>query len=245
MAIAEWIGVIGGNGWLGSALIRAALSSAIADPARMTVSSRSGHKGSIPDIGARWTQNHAELVKNSDDVVSSVRPFPFRDLDVAQRRKLVLSVMAGVGCETIADQTQAAAIRGSRRTRRRAKGRHVAQAFLQASGEAAEVIEESHIYYCAALTGSGAGVSRAPRRSDDRTRDIAGIPQNFAQKAARKVVSGASQLFAGASGDRGTIVKEMIDYKGIVAAALQAMLDGGFTEAVAAAAAKAATIAST
>jgi hypothetical protein len=41
----------------------------------------------------------------------------------------------------------------------------------------------------------------------------------------------------------------MIDYKGIVAAALQAMLDHGFTEAVAAgldaASAKAATIAST
>ena len=76
---------------------------------------------------------------------------------------------------------------------------------------------------------------------------LRGIPRDFAQKAARKVVSGASQLFAGASGDRGTIVKEMIDYKGIVAAALQAMLDGGFTESVAAgldaAVTKAATIA--
>jgi pyrroline-5-carboxylate reductase len=71
-----------------------------------------------------------------------------------------------------------------------------------------------------------------------------GISRDFAQKAARRVVSGASQLFAGESEDTGAIVKEMIDYKGIVAAALQAMLD----RAVAAgldAAAKAATIAST
>jgi pyrroline-5-carboxylate reductase len=110
MAIAERIGVIGGNGWLGSALIRAAVDAEIVDPARLTVSSRSADRGSIADIGARWTQNNVELVKNSDDVVLSVRPFQFRDLEVDLRGKVVLSVMAGVGCETIVKQTQAAAI---------------------------------------------------------------------------------------------------------------------------------------
>jgi pyrroline-5-carboxylate reductase len=91
MAIAERIGIIGGNGWLGSALIRAALDGGIVDPARLTVSSRSGDRRSIADIGARWTQNNEELVKNSDVVVLSVRPFQFRDLDVDLRGKLVLS----------------------------------------------------------------------------------------------------------------------------------------------------------
>jgi pyrroline-5-carboxylate reductase len=110
MAVAERIGIIGGNGWLGSALIRAALDAGIADPSRLTVSSRSGDTGSTTDIGARCTQNNAELVRDSDDVVLSVRPFQFRDLDVDLHGKLVLSVMAGVGCETIAKQTRAAAI---------------------------------------------------------------------------------------------------------------------------------------
>jgi hypothetical protein len=54
-------------------------------------------------------------------------------------------------------------------------------------------------------------------------------------------------LFAGPNGDTGTIVAEMIDYRGVVAAALQATLDRGFNEAVAAgldaAEKKAATIA--
>jgi pyrroline-5-carboxylate reductase len=129
------------------------------------------------------------------------------------------------------------------------EGRAVVQAFLQPSGEAAEVVEESHIDYCAGLTGSGAAFPALLAEAMIAHAASRGIPRDFAQRAARRVVSGASQLFAGASGDTGAIVKEMIDYKGIVAAALQAMLDRGFAEAVAAgldaASAKAVTIAST
>ena len=265
MAIAERIGVIGGNGWLGSALIRAAVNAGVVDPAKLAVSSRSGDRGSIADIGARWTQSNAELVKNSDVVILSVRPFHFRDLVVDLRGKLVLSVMAGVGCETIAKQTRAAAIIRAMpnaaaaigqsftpwfaKNQATREGKAVAQAFLQASGEAAEVFEESHIDYCAGLTGSGAAFPALLAEAMIAHATLRGIPRDFAQRAARKVVSGASQLFAGASGDTGAIVTEMIDYKGIVAAALQAMIDRGFMEAVAAgleaASAKAATIAST
>jgi pyrroline-5-carboxylate reductase len=264
MAIAERIGVIGGNGWLGSALIRAAFDAGIVDPARLTVSSRSGDKGSIADIDALWTRDNAELVEHSDVVVLSVRPFQFRDLDVDLSGKVVLSVMASVGCEAIAKQTQAAAIVRAMPNAAAAIGqsftpwfatsgvsreaRAVAQVFLQASGEAVEVAEESHIDYCAGLTGSGAAFPALLAEAMIAHATSRGIPRDFAQKAARKVVSGASQLFADASGDTGAIVKEMIDYKGIVAAALQAMLDRGFKEAVAAgldaASAKAATIAS-
>jgi pyrroline-5-carboxylate reductase len=265
MAIAERFGVIGGNGWLGSALIRAAVRARILDPAKLTISSRSGDKGSIADIDARWTRNNAELVEHSDVVILSVRPFQFRDLDVDLRGKLVLSVMAGVGCETIAKQANAtaivrampnaAAVIGQSFTplfatnEVKREGKAVAQAFLEPSGEAAEVFEESHINYCAGLTGSSAAFPALLAEAMIAHPSSRGIPRDFAQRAARRVVSGASQLFAGASGDTGAIVKEMIDYKGIVAAALQATLNHGFTEAVAAgldaASTKAATIAST
>ena len=265
MAIAERFGVIGGNGWLGSALIRAAVDAGIVDPVKLTISSRSGDKGLIADIDARWTRNNAELVNHSDVVILSVRPFQFRDLDVDLRGKLVLSVMAGVDCEAIAKQTNATAIVRAMPNAAAAigqsftpwfatnevtrEGKAVAQAFLEPSGEAAEIVEESHIDYCAGLTGSGAAFPALLAEAMIAHATSRGVPRDFAQRAARKVVSGASQLFAGASGDTGAIVTEMIDYKGIVAAALQAMLDRGFTEAVAAgldaASAKAATIAST
>jgi pyrroline-5-carboxylate reductase len=265
MAIAERVGVIGGSGWLGSALIRAAVSAGIFDPAKLTIGSRSCDNGLIADIDARWTRNNAELVAGSDVVILSVRPFQFHDLDVDLGERLVVSVMAGVSCETIAKQTNAAAIVrampnaaaaigqsftpwfATNQATRRDKA--MAQAFLQASGEAAELFEESHIDYCAGLTGSGAAFPALLAEAMIAHAASHGIPRDFAQRAARRVVCGASQLFAGASGDTRAIVKEMIDYKGIVAAALQAMLDRGFTEAVAAgldaAAAKATTITST
>ena len=264
MALTQRIGVIGGNGWLGGALIRAAVSTGLVDPERLTISSRSKNKGSAADINTRWTHDNTELVEQSDVVILSVRPIQFRSVKVDLREKLVLSVMAGVSCKTIADQTNAttivrsmpnaAAVIGQSFTPwfatpevgREAKA--LAQAFFEASGEAAEVPLESHIDYCAGLTGSGAAFPALLAEAMIAHAAAQGIPRDFAQRAAKKVVSGASQLFAGASGDTGVIVKEMIDYRGVVAAALQAMLERGFMEAVAAgldaASAKAATIAS-
>jgi pyrroline-5-carboxylate reductase len=265
MAIAERIGIIGGNGWLGGALIRAAVSTGLVDPARLTISCRSENRGSAADINARWTHDNAELVDQSDVVILSVRPFQFRNVEADLRGKLVLSVMAGVSCEAIADQTKAttivrsmpnaAAVIGQSFTPwfatpevgREAKA--LAQAFFETSGEAAEVALESHIDYCAGLTGSGAAFPALLAEAMSAHAVSQGIPRDFAQRATKKVVSGASQLFAGASGDTAVIVKEMIAYRGVVAAALQATLERGFMEAVAAgldaASAKAATIAST
>jgi pyrroline-5-carboxylate reductase len=151
--------------------------------------------------------------------------------------------MAGAGCETIAKQTNATAIVrampnaaaaigqsftpwfATNKVRR--EGKVVAQAFLQPSGEAAEVFEESHIDYCAGLAGSGAAFPALLAEARIAHAASRGVPRDFAQRAARRVASGASQHFGGASEDTGAIVKEMIDYKGVVAAALQAMLDRG------------------
>ena len=80
------------------------------------------------------------------------------------------------------------------------------------------------------------------RELDDRAEQSA-----FAKRAAKGVVAGASQLLAGENDDPAQIVQAMIDYRGITAAALQAMIDRGFTDAVAAgleaAAAKTAAVA--
>lgn len=265
MTIAERIGFIGGNGWLGSALVRAAVSTGTVDPARLTISCRSGNKGSVAGIGARWTSDNAELIGNSDVIVLSVRPYQFRDVTDDMREKLVVSVMAGVSCATIASQVNAdrivrsipnaaAAIGQSftpwfatERTGDRDKA--LVRAFLAASGEEAEVPIESHVDYCAGLTGAGAAYPALLAEALIAHAVTQGVPREFAGRAVRKVVTGASQLFASPSGDSGAIVKEMLDYKGVVAAALQAMLDRGFMEAVAsgldAASAKAAIIAST
>ncbi len=61
-----------------------------------------------------------------------------------------------------------------------------------------------------------------------------GLPRDFAARAAKGVVAGASGLFAADDADTAAIVQEMIDYRGTTAAALQTMLDQGFNQTVAA-----------
>lgn len=265
MAIAERIGVIGGNGWLGGALIRAAVSAGAVDPARLMISSRSDNRGSIADIAATWTKDSAELARRSDVVILSVRPFQFRELSIDLRGKLAVSVMAGLSCDDIGRSTGATAIVRSMPNAAAAIGQSftpwfatqqvspahktLVQTFFSASGEPAEMPLEEHIDYCAGMTGSGAAFPALLAEALIAHAVAHGLPHDLAQKAARRVVSGASQLFAGPSGDTAEIVKEMLEYRGVVAAALQAMLDRGFMQAVAAgldaASAKAATIAST
>jgi pyrroline-5-carboxylate reductase len=57
-------------GWLGGALIRAAVSTGLVDPARLTISIRSENRGSAADINAPWTHDNTELVDQSDVVIT-------------------------------------------------------------------------------------------------------------------------------------------------------------------------------
>ncbi len=263
MAISQHVGIVGGNGWLGGALVRAAVSSKTVDPGQFTLSSRSGSRGGIADIAAHWTKDNAELAERSDIVILSVRPAQFGDVRIDLRNKLAVSVMAGVTCAAIAEQTNAKRIVRAIPNAAAAIGRSftpwfatadvtdsdkaVVQAFFAASGEAAEVPEESYINYCVGLTGSGAAFPALLVEAMVAEAVAQGLTREFGEKAARSVVCDASQLFAGGTGNTAAIVKEMIDYRGTTAAALQAMINHGFMGAVSAglraAAAKAATIA--
>ncbi len=262
--LTQRIGVIGGNGWLGGALIRAAVEKGVVDPALLTVSSRSQNRGVISSIPLHWTNDNAELVERSDVVFLSVRPQNFNELDIDLSDKLAVSVMAGVSCAAIAAKTGASRIGRSMPNAAAAIGQSftpwfaspqvgaddkaLVHAFFQASGESAEAPEESHIDYCVGLTGSGAAFPALLAEALIGEAVAQGLPRDFAVRAAKGVLCGATQLFRGPDADTAAIVREMIDYRGTTAAALQAMLDNGFNDAVAsglrAAAKKAATIAS-
>ena len=264
MTIDARIGIIGGAGWLGSALIRAAVSTGAIDPAQLTVSGRSDSKGSIADVPAYFTRDNSAAIARSDIVILSVRPQQFRDLHLDLRGKLALSVMAGLSCETIAEATQASGVVRAMPNAAAAIGQSftpwfatqdvtseqkaIVQAFLQASGEAVEVSQESQVDYFTGMTGSGAAFPALLAEALVAHAVSNGVPRDLAQKAAIKIMTGASQLFAGPAGDTGAIVKAMIEYQGVVAVALQAMLDCGFNQTVAAgldaAAAKVSTLAS-
>lgn len=264
MTIEARIGIVGGNGWLGNAIAQAAVATGAVDPARLTLSGRSDSRGAAQIPGAHRTKDNGELVDRSDVVVLSVRPDQFAGVDIAARGKLVVSVMAGVPARAVAERTgadevvraipNAAAAIGRSFTpwyaspRVSAEGKRLVQALFEACGEAAEVSLETHIDYCVGMTGSGTAFPALLAQAMIAHAVAQGLPAAFAERAAKGVVAGASQLLAGEDGEPARIVQEMIDYRGTTAAALQAMLDRGFTGSVAAgleaAAAKAAAMAS-
>src|SRR5919106_1366207 len=172
MTIEARIGIIGGSGWLGSAIAKAAVASGAVDPTRLSLSGRSDNRGAAEVPGAHWTRDNGDLVDRSDVVVLSVRPDQFPHVQIDARAKLVVSVMAGVPARAIAERTgadevvrsipnAAAAIRRSftpwyATPSVSTENKRLVQTLFEACGEAAEVPLEAHIDYCVGMTGSGA-----------------------------------------------------------------------------------------
>lgn len=243
------IGIIGGSGWLGNAIAQAAVASGLLEPGQLVLSGRSNLRRAAEIPGSRFTKDNAELVAQSDVVVLSVRPEHFSDVHIDTQGKLVISVMAGVPAQTIAERTgasqvvrsipnAAAAIRRSftpwfATASVSPENKKLVQALFEACGDAAEVPVESHIDYCVGMTGSGAAFPALLAEALVAHAVGQGLPNDFSRRAAKGVLAGASQLFAADGADTAEIVREMIDYRGTTAAALQAMLDSGFNEAVA------------
>lgn len=245
--ITQRIGIVGGNGWLGNAIASAGVTSGTIDPAHLTLSGRSANPGATAIAGAYFTKDNAELVDRSDVVILSVRPDQFAAVDVDASGKLVISVMAGVPMRVLAARTSADQI--VRGIPNAAAGigksftpwfagpsvsddnRRLVQALFEACGGAAEVPRESHIDYCVGMTGSGAAFPALLAQAMIEHAVARGLPLAFARRAAQGVLVDASQLLA-ESDDPAPIVQAMIDYRGTTAAALQAMIDGGFKKAV-------------
>lgn len=250
MTIDKRIGIIGGNGWLGNAIASAAVASGAIAGDRLILSGRSDKRGALPVPGAVLTRDNARLTAEADVIVLCVAPQDFPQVRIDARDKLVISVMAGVTAQAIADQTGASqivrAIPNAAAAIRQSftpwfavpqvsdAHKQVAQQLFDACGEAAEVPREAHIDYCVGMTGSGAAFPALLAEAMVAHATSQGLPLAFAQRAAKGVVAGASQLFAGAKAQPAQIVQEMIDYRGTTAAALQTMRGAGFDQAVAA-----------
>jgi pyrroline-5-carboxylate reductase len=249
VALTAKIGIIGGNGWLGNAIASAAVTSGMVDAGSLSLSGRSDNRGSVAIPGASWTKDNAELVRRSDVVVLSVRPEQFPAVDIDARGKLVISVMAGVIAQVLADRTgadrlvralpNAAASIGKSFTPWFALpsvsdgDKRLVQSLFETCGDAAEVPRESHVDYCVGMTGSGAAFPALLAQAMIEHAVAHGLPLAFARQAAQGVLVNASQLLA-ATDDPGSIVQAMIDYRGTTAAALQTMIERGFKAAVAA-----------
>ncbi|MDK1384024.1 pyrroline-5-carboxylate reductase dimerization domain-containing protein [Sinorhizobium sp. 8-89] len=235
------LGVIGGAGWLGGALLRPALAEGVVQEDALVISSRSGRaEGFEAWPGVHFTNDNAALAAAADIVLLSIRP---QDLDAIRldlSGKLVISVMAMVTSAELASRF---------RTRRMIRAMPNACAekrlsftpwfasqdataedclfterFFASSGEALRVGSEAELNYFTALTGSGPAFLAA--FADAMIRSAVadgGIAPATAERAVRRLFLGGSTLLAEAEQTPAEIVETFVSYAGTTAAGLETM----------------------
>lgn len=236
------VGIVGGNGWIGGALARALVATGLVPPARLTLSCRSAPPDWLPE--AAWTRDNQALVDASDVVVLAVRPQDWTGVDLAAPGRLVVSVMAAVPFADLAARTgsdrivralpNAAAEVGFSYTpwtgsaALSATDRDVVGRILASCGTTDEVPREADIDYLTCLSGTGPAYPALLAAALIRDAVDHGIPPEIARRAAVGILIGTGRLFERTGEDPVDTVAAFVDYRGVTAAAIEAMRAGGF-----------------
>jgi pyrroline-5-carboxylate reductase len=240
------IGIIGGAGWLGSAIAGSLLDVGVIEPEHLSLSYRREQPARFPN--SFWTADNQALADRSDVIVLSVRPADWPALTVVAHDKLIISVMAGIRLE------QLAAHHGTRRVVRALpnaaaevarsytpwiasrqvseEDRKFVRAIFDACGTQDEVGTEADIDYMTGLTGSGPAFPAllAAAMMHDATGH--GLQKDFAQQAVNAMLIGTGRLLERRQSCPDAIVEAFLDYRGTTAAAIKSMRAAGFDAAV-------------
>jgi pyrroline-5-carboxylate reductase len=240
------LGVIGGGGWLGGAIVASLLDTGLADPEHLTLSYRSERPDRFP--GARWTRDNQQLADRSDIVIVSVRPADWPALAINAQGRLVISVMAGIRLQQLSDQLNtkrvvralpnAAAEVGKSYTPWVAssdlndRDRVAVQRIFAACGNADEVTSEAEIDYLTGLAGSGPAFPALLATAMMNDAIKRGFHPDVARRAVDAVIVGAGRLVELRDECPGDTVERFLSYQGTTAAAIEAMRSAGFDAAV-------------
>jgi pyrroline-5-carboxylate reductase len=241
------IGVVGGGGWLGSAIVEAILYADLARPQNVTVSYRREKPERFPHV--LWTSDNQELADRSDVIILSVRPQDWPSLAIDAAGKLVISVMAGIRLSAICDRhgttrvvrtiPNAAAEVGRSYTPWVASSeindddRAIVRAIFSACGMQDEVSSERDIDYLTGLAGSGPAFPALLAAAMVDHAVEYGLPRDVAERAAITVLTGAGRLFERDPQAPDRAVDVFLAYRGTTAAGIEAMLAAGFGRSVA------------
>ncbi|MFK0166370.1 pyrroline-5-carboxylate reductase family protein [Rhizobium sp. NPDC090279] len=239
------VGIIGGAGWLGSAIAKALVDSGTVPAEQLTCSFRNRK----PDgaLECRWTQDNQQLVENSDIIILSVRPADWNAVDIHASWKLMVSVMAGVNVESIRRKTgstriarvlpNAAAEVGRSYTplfmaSSEPDDREIVEVLFRSCGMVDTVFREEHIDYFTAMSGSGEAFPALLAEALMNDAAARGLPREIACRAAQQVIIGAGRLQELHGASPAETVKSFLDYKGTTAEGIVAMRENGFENAI-------------
>lgn len=247
MSDALKIGVIGGNGWLGGAIVQSVLNAKLASPKDLTLSYRSERPERFLD--AYWTKDNQELADRSDLVIVSVRPADWPSLAISATGRLIISVMAGIPLSQLAGQLRAervvralpnaAAEVGKSYTPWVAfpaaseRDRSIVRRIFEGCGSTDEVTSEADMDYLTGLSGSGPAFPALLANAMMQNALEHGLGPEVARRAVAAVLIGTGRLLERHGESPVETVKTFLRYQGTTAAAIEAMRAAGFDAAVA------------
>lgn len=242
------LGVIGGNGWIGGAIARAVIGARLLEPGDLTLSCRSAP----PDWAPRacWTHDNQALADRSDVIILSVRPQDWAAIDVSAPGKLVMSVMAGVTLAEIAARLRAErvvrALPNAAAEVRKSytpwtatphvtdADRETVRRILDALGAGDEVATEAEIDYMTGSSGTGPAYPALLGVAMMRDAIAHGLPPEVARRSVVALLVGTGRLLEKTGQDPEDTVAGFVEYRGVTAAAIEAMRSAGFEAAVSA-----------
>ncbi|MCR8546558.1 NAD(P)-binding domain-containing protein [Salipiger sp. P9] len=248
--VKDRIGIVGGSGMLGSAIVQGLIASGSVTESALTVLNRSGSAGPLARFpGLALTTDPQTLCASCGTLLLCVPPAQAAGLRLPAGGHLVLSVMAGV--------TRAALSRitGSPRVIRAmsspaaalrlaytpwiasdpvsAEDRQRATRLFEAIGTSDEVASEALIDQFTALTGPVPGFVAFFADAMTRYAIDAGAPPDLADRAIRQLFLAGGRMLAEGDKTPAAHVAEMIDYAGTTAAGLTVMEEGPIRAAIA------------
>ncbi|MEZ5777569.1 MAG: pyrroline-5-carboxylate reductase dimerization domain-containing protein [Paracoccaceae bacterium] len=244
------VGIVGGNGQLGGAIARGCLRARTLAAERLWISCRSGRAEGFGDWpGIRFTPSNQELAGACDTVILSVPPAAAGEIGI-RTRGLVISVMAGVPLDRLANLTGATRVIRAMSSPAAADAlayspwvasaavtaadRATARAIFGACGLTDEIEEEGHIDFFTALTGPVPGFVALMADCMIRHAAEQGIDPALAERAVRQLFLASGEALGRAHASPADAVNAMVDYAGTTAAGIEAMRSAGLDRVIAA-----------
>jgi pyrroline-5-carboxylate reductase len=240
------LGIIGGGGWLGKTIIRAILQKGVYRASELGLSFRSKAPDHHQDIYV--TGESQALVEKSDVILLSVRPADFDSLAINASGKLVISVMAGVSIAQIASATLSNRIMRAMPNVAASVGcsytpwvasvdatdqdRAAVKEIFSACGMCDEVPSERVLDYLTALSGSGPAFPALLAEALEANAIAHGVAPDIAQRAVLQLLIGTGRLLEQEPVPPARIVKDFVEYRGVIAAAITAMKAAGFENTI-------------
>lgn len=244
----QTVGIIGGGGWLGGAIVERGLAAEVLSAEAVIVSGRSPRGGKFaawPEL--TWTSDNTDLAARSDIVILSVRPEDFGSLHLDLQGKLAISVMAGVSMQTlwrrlntgriIRTMPNAACEIGRSFTpwfateHATTADRGFVEALFSTCGDQAEVATEAQLDYLSGLSGTGPAYPALLAKALLKHATERGLSEAVAMKAVRGVIASCSMMDNDAFDPKAT-VDTFLAYRGVTAAGLAKMEELGLVEVV-------------